>query len=241
MTDCLGRGLEAMSGAERYHREILRIFAPYLGERILDVGAGSGNFTALLLERDPARLYAIEPDDEYVSLLRERLNGSRNASVHHCVLSEFADGGDREEVDSIVSVNVLEHVEDDAAELAVMRRVLRPGGHLCLWVPALSALYAPYDRALGHHRRYRRQQLAARLARAGFDVVRLDYRDLVGMLAWFVLCRLLRWTPGPRAFSAYDRYSVPLTQLLGRWSNPPVGKNLVAIARKPQGSPTANE
>ncbi|WP_419947528.1 methyltransferase domain-containing protein [Candidatus Palauibacter sp.] len=75
------------------------------------------------------------------------------------MLSEFA-GGSREgrEVDSVVSVNVLEHVEDDEEELALMRSLLRPGGHLCLWVPALSALYAPYDRALGHHRRYQRRR-----------------------------------------------------------------------------------
>lgn len=233
MTDCLGRGLDAMSGAERYHREILHIFAPYLGERILDVGAGSGNFTTLLLERDPAQLYAIEPDDDYVPLLRERLNGRRNVSVHHCVLSEFAQGERRAEVDSVVSVNVLEHVEDDAAELALMQSILRPGGHLCLWVPALSALYAPYDRALGHYRRYERRQVAAKLEGAGFDVVLLGYRDLIGMMVWFVLCRLLRRTPGPGAVSFYDRYVTPLARLPGRWSNPPVGKNLVAIARRP--------
>ena len=236
MTDCLGRGLDAMSGAERYHREVLHIFAPYLGERIVDVGAGSGNFTTLLLERDPAHVYAIEPDDAYVPLLRERLNGRPNASVHHCVLSEFAEGAGGDKADSVVSVNVLEHVEDDVDELVLIRRVLRPGGYLCLWVPALPALYAPYDRALGHHRRYKRREIADKLEKAGFDVLLLNYRDLVGMLAWLVLCRILRRTPGRGAISAYDRYAMPLTRLLGRWSSPPVGKNLVGIARKPWGT-----
>jgi len=61
--DYPGRDLEAMSSAVRYHRDILRIFAPYLGDRILEVGAGSGNISGLLLERQPSHLYALEPSD----------------------------------------------------------------------------------------------------------------------------------------------------------------------------------
>ena len=139
-------------------------------------------------------------------------------------------------VDSVVSVNVLEHVGDDAEELALMRNVLRPGGYLCLWVPALPKLYSRFDRSLGHFRRYRKTEVARKLEQAGLVPVKLAYRDVVGMLAWFVVCRMLRLDLSPAKVGAYDRFVMPATGLLGRLMNPPLGKNLMAIARKPQGS-----
>ena len=80
-----GRDLEAMSEAARYHRDILRLFSPYLGERILEVGAGIGNISSLLLEREPSRLYALEPSPRMFGLLSRRLQGVLNASAHQTV------------------------------------------------------------------------------------------------------------------------------------------------------------
>jgi len=231
--DYPGRDLEAMSSAVRYHRDILRIFSPYLGDRILEVGAGSGNISQLILERQPSHLYALEPSDGMVELLRERLRGSLNATVHHSLLSDFMEAGTAAGVDSVVSVNVLEHVQDDLGELARMRTALRPGGYLCLWVPALPALNSRFDRSLGHFRRYRKRELLRKLEQAGFVPVRLAYRDVVGMLAWFVVCRVLRQELSPGKVSIYDRFVMPVTSAWGRRLNPPLGKNLMAIARRP--------
>lgn len=231
--DYAGRDLEAMSSAVRYHRDILSIFSPYLGDRILEVGAGTGNISKLILERQPSHLYAVEPSDRMYELLCERLRGNLNASVHHSLLSDFMETGHAAEVDSVVSVNVLEHVRDDVAELELMRTVLRPGGHLCLWVPALPALNSRFDRSLGHFRRYRKRDLTKKLEQTGFVPVKVTYRDIVGMLAWFVVCRVLRQELSPGKVSIYDRLVMPVTAFCGRWLNPPVGKNLMAIARRP--------
>lgn len=233
MHDYPGRDLEAMSSAVKYHRDILRLFSPYLGDRILEVGAGSGNISQLILERQPSHLYAVEPSDRMYELLRERLRGSLNASVHHSLLSDFMEVENTTGVDSVVSVNVLEHVRDDVGELAKMHAVLRPGGHLCLWVPALPALNSRFDRSLGHFRRYRKRDLVKKLEQAGFDPVQLAYRDIVGMLAWFVVCRVLRQELSPGKVSMYDQLVMPVTGFCGRWLNPPIGKNLMAIARRP--------
>lgn len=231
--DYPGRDLEAMSSAVRYHRDILRIFSPYLGDRILEVGAGSGNISELILERQPSHLYALEPSDGMYELLRERLRGSLNATVHHSLLSDFLEAKNTAGVDSVVSVNVLEHVQDDVGELARMRTALRPGGYLCLWVPALPALTSRFDRSLGHFRRYRKRDVLQKLERTGFVPVRLAYRDIIGMLAWFVVCRLLRQELSPGKVGLYDRLVMPVTGVCGRWLNPPLGKNLMAIARRP--------
>ena len=166
-------------------------------------------------------------------LLRERLRGNLNASVHHSLLSDFMEVENTTGVDSVVSVNVLEHVRDDVGELTRMHTVLRPGGHLCLWVPALPALNSRFDRSLGHFRRYRKRDLSRKLEQTGFVPVQLAYRDIVGMLAWFVVCRVLRQELSPGKVSIYDQLVMPVTGFCGRWLNPPVGKNLMAIARKP--------
>ncbi len=228
----LGDDLEAMSAADRYSREIVRTFSPYLGKQVVEVGAGIGNISAILLEEGLQRLLCIEPDERMHARLAERLGPHETALARRGFLSSVA-AREAAGADSVVSVNVLEHVEDDEEELALMFSVLRPGGHLCLWVPALPALYGDFDRSLGHHRRYRRTELAAKLRAAGFRTILLKYRDVVGMVAWFVCCRLLGQGVTRARVRAYDRLVVPVTSLLGRWASPPIGKNLVAVARRP--------
>lgn len=228
-----GLDLDAMSMADRYGREIVRGFSPYLGQRVAEVGAGIGNTSVLLLERGLTRLLAIEPDDRMHERLAERLKPNANAVACKGFLSTVIEQGRLGAVDSVVSVNVLEHVEDDAEELALMRSVLRPGGHLCLWVPAVPALYSRFDRMLGHHRRYRKSELAARIRGAGFEILRLGYRDLVGLFAWFLCCRVLGQTITRRKVGLYDRLVVPVTSAVGRRVHPPLGKNLFAVARRP--------
>ena len=221
-----------MAAADRYSREIVRAFAPYLGGNVVEVGAGIGNISVILLDRQPSRLEVIEPDARMFARLSERLEGHANAGPHRGFLGAMA--GERiRDMDSVVSVNVLEHVEDDARELALMHSVLRPGGHLCLWVPAVPALYSRLDRSLGHYRRYRRLELGQKLADAGFEILLLHYRDLVGMVAWFVSCRMLGQELSSGRVLFYDRLVMPITSVIGRWIRPPLGKNLIAVARKP--------
>ena len=229
-----GHDLDAMSVADRYSREIVRAFAPYLGRKVVEVGAGTGNISVILLEQRLARLDAIEPDTGMWARLTERVGHRVDVGVHKGFLAGELARDRLGKVDSVVSVNVLEHVEDDAKELALMHSVLRPGGHLCLWVPALPALYSGLDRTLGHFRRYRRSELARKLTAAGFETLVLHYRDLVGMVAWFVSCRMLGQELTKGKVELYDRLVLPVTSVIGRWIQPPIGKNLVAIARKPR-------
>ncbi len=228
-----GHDLDAMSAADRYSREIVRGFAPYLGSHAVEVGAGIGNISVLLLQQRLERLDVIEPDARLYAKLSERLGRRSDVVTHRGFLGGVASRIRGGAVDSVVSVNVLEHVEDDVGELALMHSILRPGGHLCLWVPAVPALYIRLDRTLGHYRRYRRSELGEKLARAGFETVFLHYRDLVGMFAWFLVCRVLGQELTKGKVGAYDRFVVPITTFAGRWTRPPIGKNLLALARKP--------
>jgi SAM-dependent methyltransferase len=227
----VGRDLLAMTRAVRYHRWIVGELAPYLTGSVAEVGAGSGNVAELLLGTGLGHLTAIEPSAGMFRLLRDRLAGDARATVLHGRLGELA-GGFARAFDSIVYLNVLEHVEDDRAELRRAYECLRPGGHLCLFVPALSWLYGRLDAEVGHLRRYDRAGLRRIVEDAGFRTVRLRYFDAAGVLPWLLYVRLLRRELTTSTVGFYDRWFVPLTRALERRVSPPLGKNLLCIARR---------
>jgi SAM-dependent methyltransferase len=133
--------------------------------------------------------------------------------------------------DAMVLVNVLEHIEDDAAFLVQARRVLEPAGRLLIFVPALPFLYGSLDRRFEHHRRYTRPTLRARLLSAGFRIRSLHYMNLPGALSWLLVGRVLhRQTLSPRQVATYDRWIVPWMVRLESLRPPPFGQSLIAVA-----------
>jgi SAM-dependent methyltransferase len=228
-----GRDLEAMDFAENYHRWILADFRSYLGAQVVEVGAGTGAFSELLLaESGLRRLVAIEPDRGMHERLAERLHADPRVVHHRAFLSEVA-GEYTSAADAVCYVNVLEHIADDAGELAVARETLRPGGHLCVFVPALPWLYSEFDASIGHCRRYTRRELVGKVRDAGFEIVRARYFDVAGILPWLIVFRLMRRTLVAGQVSAYDRFVVPVMRRLEGVLAPPVGKNLLLVGRKP--------
>jgi hypothetical protein len=128
---------------------------------------------------------------------------------------------------------VLEHIENDAAEAAAMHRALKPGGHALIFVPALEGLYSELDRKLGHFRRYRRRPLVRLFEQAGFDTVRCRYFDIAGIIPWYIAFVLMNRTISEGKVSLYDRVVVPVMRAIEGWIPPPIGKNLLLVARKP--------
>lgn len=224
-----GRDLEAMSFARNYHRWILAEFAPYLGASVAEVGAGTGSFSALLLDTPVARLIAYEPSANMFPALSAALAREPRAQA----VNGFFGTGDFADLDAVVYVNVLEHVEDDKAELVHAFARLRRGGHLLLFVPALSWLYSDLDRRLGHFRRYTRDGLEDLVRGAGFAVVKSRYFDLAGILPWYVNFVLLRNEMDARSVALYDRVVVPVMRRIEKLVRPPIGKNVLLVARKP--------
>lgn len=232
----LGRDLEAMAFAENYHRWILDVFAPYLGNRVIEVGAGRGSFSELLLERPLALLALVEPSQDMYQLLAERVhapNGPRIAT-HNATFGEVAEQMRVSFApDSVVYVNVLEHIEDDRAELETVYRTLVLGGRVFIFVPAFSWLYGAFDEQVGHHRRYTRRDLEHNCERAGFQVLMSRYFDFPGILPWWIKYRLLQSTAlQPGTVRAYDRYVVPVARAFEARVRPPLGKNVLLIAEK---------
>lgn len=229
-----GTELDSMVHASNYYRMILGRFAPYLGRRIVEVGAGIGTFSTHLVDAsDGGEVTLIEPDRANAERLRGRFRSATNVRVHAGTL---ASASDVQDASSVVLVNVLEHIERDSELLLAANERLAPGGHLLLFVPALPVLFGTLDEAFGHARRYTLPELRARLTDAGFSVELLRYTNFVGILSWFVAGRVLRKrTLRPRDVRLYDRWVVPWMSRLERVWTPPAGQSLIAIATKPAG------
>src|SRR5205809_3988883 len=162
--------LERMAAAPRYNRWMFDRLRPWVGRRVLEIGAGIGNMSAFLVDRE--RVVLTDTERYYLDRLRQRFAGRPHVSVAELRLPAVSSGLLAERLDTVVCLNVLEHIEDDAASLRAMHDLLRPGGgkggRLVLLVPALRVLYGTLDEALGHFRRYVPDELAAQLRTAGF-------------------------------------------------------------------------
>ena len=232
-----GRDLEAMAFAEKYHRWILQDFKPYMGARLVEVGAGTGSFSELLRELRPESLTLVEPSAEMHDRLRERVGG---ASRGVCVTTYNAFfrsvAGEIESTqrpDSIIYVNVLEHIADDEGELREVHRTLGPGGRVFIFVPAFQWLFGKFDERVGHVRRYTRAELERKCVAAGFRVLASRYFDLAGVVPWWLKYRLFKSDSlDARTVGLYDRFAVPLTRAAESLIKPPIGKNIILIAER---------
>jgi len=232
-----GKDLEAMSFAVNYHRWILSIFAPYLGTRVVEVGAGTGSFSELLLERRLESLSLVEPSTAMHQQLCRRikeLSPSVTLKTYNDVFENVAAQiRSDQRPDSIIYVNVLEHIEDDVNELKVINNTLAVGGRLFIFVPALRWLHGSMDRQLGHFRRYTRTELEKKCVASGFRVMASRYFDVWGVLPWWVKYKLLQSNEmEPGAVRFYDQRVVPVAKTLESSFRPPIGKNVLLIAEK---------
>src|SRR4029077_684540 len=160
--------LERLAHAPRYNTWMFDRVRPWVGDAVLEIGAGIGTLSAFLMDRH--RVTLTDTSTTYLDALRTRFAGRSNVDVARLFLPT-ADPADFDPpYDTVICLNVLEHVEDDARSLRAILNLLRPGGRLVLLVPALPALYGTLDRALGHYRRYGRRDLQHRLEDAGYRV-----------------------------------------------------------------------
>lgn len=224
-----GKDLEVMSFAANYHRWVFAEFLPYIRGAVAEVGAGIGNVSQLILESNIKSLTAFEPSVNMYPLLEKALKTDRRAKAVNGVLC--IEGGG-ESFDSVLYVNVLEHIEDDACELACAHTALTSGGHLMIFVPALPWLYSEFDRQLGHFRRYTKNSLSALVQRAGFSIVKVRYFDAAGIIPWLINFTLLKNTMSGQNVFIYDRLVVPVMRVIEALAPPFTGKNILLVARK---------
>jgi ubiquinone/menaquinone biosynthesis C-methylase UbiE len=226
--------LETMQAARRYSAHLFDLFRPYIGKRVLEVGSGIGTMSRPLA--DSAELViGIEPNANCATRAEEVMRGHPRFSLRVCHLEEC----DRTELlshrlDTVVCINVLEHIEDDAGALRTFKDVLAPGGRALIFVPAVQAAYGPLDAELGHHRRYSKPSLARAFSEAGLALDVLRYSNPIGLLGWMYNSHIRRAREHSLTqVKIFDALVAPWALPIEHVLTPPIGLSLVAVGRKP--------
>lgn len=230
--DILYQTLTKMKKLHRYNRWIFSAFKPFLGQRVMEIGAGIGNMTKFLIDRE--LVIATDAEPKYLSFLRETFAHYTRFKIEFLDISSPAFEPFRSfKIDSVLCLNVLEHLEEDGLALRNIFELLDPGGRLFLSAPCHRWLYGTLDRHLGHHRRYGKDELRRKLENAGFQLVFLKYFNRAGILGWFLNGKILRRKRLPSLQLRLFDLLVPLLRL-EKWVPLPFGTSLITVAERPK-------
>ncbi len=228
-----GHDLTVLADLPNYYGWIVEIFRPWVTGRTMEIGTGIGTISRQIFDH-AEELILVEPSSHLTALIPDSITKDPKVSIYNEMLEthlpQVADGY----CDTIIMVNVLEHIEDDGTALESLYRVLKPGGHLLLFVPALQILFSELDRHHGHFRRYHLSPLEFKLNTHGFKIRDKRYFDFAGVLPWWLINTLGKKTDFDPAMAAiYDKYIVPVTKVFEGWFRPPFGKNILIVAERP--------
>jgi SAM-dependent methyltransferase len=218
--------------APNYLSWVAEICGQHLGHHVLEVGAGLGAITARYERgRD---VVANDVSLTCVQALRERFDGQPNVRVEDRDLRTLEL---EERFDSVLMVNVLEHIADDVEALRGLTRLLVPGGNIVVYVPALNGLYGPLDYKIGHYRRYSVWRLREVLREAGLEPIELRWVNLLAIPAWAAFGRgdLNDPSRSSKLLSLWDRTAVPAGRLLEGHVRAPIGLNVLGVGRRLDG------
>ena len=197
---------------------------------LLEFGAGIGNISELLSAYRP--LCLTDTDARMLAHLKKKFCHINDVSVDFLDITQPPPEQMVESFQTVISINVLEHVEDDEQALFHLRNVLKPSGRLLLLVPAKKWAYTDLDRQLGHFRRYEKKEPGVKLAKASFQIEKLYFFNIVGLMNWIIRDKIER-SGGLRSYqiSLFDSI-VPFLKRVESKVRMPFGISLIAIAQK---------
>ena len=219
----------AESILRKYPRFLLSKISPFIGNRVLEIGSGSGNMTTLLIGR--RLIVASDKSPERVSFLRNRFVEGENLRILQYDLTEPPPAELKEGFDTVLCMNVLEHVEDDSRAVASLRELVSPGGKVVIVVPAYRALFSGMDRALGHFRRYDMRRITQLLAENGLAPKEMRYLNMLAAVGWLLNGKIMRRKTLPRfQMWLFDKMTTLLK--LEDFVKAPFGLSILAVAEK---------
>lgn len=220
--------LERLKGADAYTQWVFGELAPYLGRSILEVGCGIGTFTELL-GATGAEVVALDIDPDFAAAAEAATAGQANV---HVECADVTETRWHERFDTVVMLDVVEHIADDEALLRELCRALVPGGRAIVKVPAMPSIHGTLDEAVGHFRRYTRHSLEEVLARAGFTGIRAWHFNMAAVPGWWLNGKVLRRTMPPAGQLTLFNALVPLLRRLERVVRPGFGLSLMAVGER---------
>lgn len=220
--------LESMAEATWYNNWLVSKFKKYLKGMILEVGCGVGNFTSELLNY--GQVYAIDLKEIYLEKTRKLTRGKARVGFGDIEKGNFFFG--KEKFDSIVCLNVLEHIKNDKAALKNLCELLNPNGHLIIIVPAHPTLYGKIDQSINHFRRYTKSQFVKLVKDNGLKIVNAKRVNLLGALGWWFSGKILKRTIVDKGKIKIFNLLAPLFLRLESIVETPLGISVLIIAQK---------
>ncbi len=231
-----GQELALFEKAINWKNYFARFISPLLKGRVLETGAGIGGTTQLLNNNTASEWVMLEPDTSMHQLLREKINGG--LLPHNCRLKEgtVTELRDDDLYDCIIYIDVLEHIPGDAREMEMASLHLKPGGHLIILSPAFNVLMSPFDKTIGHYRRYTKKSLS-RLQPASLSTEKLVYLDSAGFFASLANKLFLKQSyPTAKQVLWWDKTLIPVSKFTDRIFFYSFGKSILAVWKKKQTS-----
>ncbi|MGB3005757.1 MAG: class I SAM-dependent methyltransferase [Chitinophagaceae bacterium] len=227
-----GDELQLFEAATNWKNYLASHISVFLEGRVLEVGAGIGGTTLLLNKGKADSWLLIEPDETMRQVLQQKINDKllpSNCKAIHGTLNSL-DKNDK--FDCIIYIDVLEHIQNDADEIKIATDYLAQGGHLIILSPAFQFLFSPFDKAIGHYRRYNRKTLSA-IQPASFTRKKVTYLDSIGFFASLLNKILLRQSyPSKRQVQLWDQWIIPVSKIMDRILFFSFGKSILAIWKK---------
>lgn len=225
------QNLDRMAKTVNYNNWIYKIIKPFIGKRILEIGCGIGNMTNFFLNYET--IVAIDISSECIEIMKSRFSHYKNLRIVNHDISNEEFGELREfSFDTIVCINVLEHVKDDLRALRNCYQLLNERGRLILFVPTLKILYGTIDQADSHYRRYAKIELTNKLGEAGFVIKKAAYANFFGIFPWILHSKILKKpVHPPKQMVFFDKF-VPFCTFWEKIFPPPIGLNLLFVCEK---------
>lgn len=221
----VGNELDIFSSARNWKSYWASFLNPYIAGDVLEVGAGLGANTVQINNPKVRSIRCLEPDKALAARLSSVVHGKQGVTVSVGTISSLSG----QLFDSIVYIDVLEHIKDDKAELTKAIGLLKPSGRLIVLAPAHQALYSPFDKAIGHYRRYDRRSLQS-CSPPSSRLEKMGYLDCAGLVLSSANKLILKQSlPGLPQILFWDRYVIPLSKLLDPLFGHRLGKSIVAV------------
>lgn len=230
MDKYIGNELEIFEHARNWKAYYGSFIKPMLGKQVAEIGAGLGGTTTALCDGTQESWLCVEPDQQLTNEIERKIKEGILPAICKSFTGYSSDV--EKQVDSILYIDVIEHIEDDKAELLQAAKLLKEGGCLFIIVPAHQSLYSPFDKMIGHYRRYSRQSLKE-VVPASLEIQKLYYLDSAGYFASLVNKLFLKQTmPTLKQVKFWDRFIVPVSKITDRILGFSFGKSVLLVAKK---------
>lgn len=223
--------LEVLEEARNYNKWIAEELLTHLSTPALEIGSGTGNLTEYFLRKTP--LLITDNDSGLIKHLKKKFLNEKAAKIRYLDVVENPPIKLKLSFETVIGVNVLEHIEDDEKALRTIRELLKGKGKLILLVPAKKIAYTKLDSDLGHFRRYEKKEIIEKLTKNGYEIEKIYYFNMVGLISWIIRDKIKKNNVSLKSYhiKLFDSI-VPFLRTIESVIKIPVGISLIVIARK---------